>query len=113
MSVIAELRALGTIDGTTSSYGGRDERLDDIDCILDPYKPEGYLVKVVQRKSDNDGRWSYYETKIYEVTEGEEVAYFEWGQERPATEMQDGMDLGWHFHEAEAYEVKVTKYRRK
>lgn len=113
MSLIKTLRDLGDFDGTTSYYGGRDERLDELEELTSynpRYSKELYSVKVVHEKFEDQGRWSNYETKVYEVLEDGEIAYFEYGLEVPATESQDGMDCSFHFLEVVPKEIIAVKY---
>lgn len=114
MSFIEELRALGDFDGTTSYYGGeRDEKLDTVEELTDyspRYSKENYTVKEVHSEFEDYGRWSNYETIVYKVEQDGEVAYFEYGCERPATESQDGMDCSYHFREVIPVPITTYKY---
>lgn len=111
MSLIKTLRELGNFDGTTGSYGNRDERLDELEVLTSRWRRlTDCEVKVVSSEFEDLSRWSNYETHVYEVKEGDEVAYFEFGEERPATEQQDGMDCSYHFQEVIPQEVKIIKY---
>jgi hypothetical protein len=86
----------------------------EIDEILDGYGPEGYEVESVQSESGEGGRWTTTRTITYEITEeGGDVAYFTLWRERPATEMQDGMDFAYTLTEVEPREVVVVEYVRK
>ncbi|MGF2820211.1 hypothetical protein ACQUF8_14655 [Bacillus subtilis] len=107
--IIEELRGYGDVDGILECGSG-DRTFRSINELLDVYKPEGYSSKEVRNAFEDCGDWSNYETSVYEVTEGEEIAYFELGVERPATEYQDGMDLSYHFREVIPQEVTVIKY---
>lgn len=71
---------------------------------------EGYSVKAVHKKYEDGGRWSNYKTTVFEVTEGEDVAYFEVYQEVPATEMQDGGDFSTSFNEVRPVEKTIVVY---
>lgn len=110
-NVIETLRNLGSIDGC-KEYGNYDENLETLE-LLDTWRPKGYTLEKVDSTFEDLGRWSNYETTVYKVTENGEVAYFEYGQEVPATESQDGMDLSYHFHEVEPKEVTVIQYVEK
>ncbi|MER2007435.1 MAG: hypothetical protein ABS939_08275 [Psychrobacillus sp.] len=102
MSYIKKLRELGSFNGSWSYYSERDERLDVLESLD--------FEKVVHSEFKDYGRWSNYETKVYEITEGEEVAYFEYGEEIPATESQEGMDCSFHFREVKPKEVIKVIY---
>ncbi|SER88149.1 hypothetical protein [Psychrobacillus sp. OK032] len=103
--IIEELRKLHGAEGEDTN----DEYFE-IDDILDAYKPEGYTSKVVDTIFEEGGRWSNYETKIFEVVEGDETAYFELFREVPASETQEGQDSQWSFGEVEPKEVTVIQY---
>ncbi|MCP6682955.1 hypothetical protein [Bacillus nakamurai] len=107
--IIEELRGYGDVDGILE-YGSGDRTFWSINELLYDYKPEGYSSQEVYNTFEECGRWSNYETSVYEVNEGGEIAYFELGVERPATECQDGMDLSYHFREVVPQEVTVIKY---
>lgn len=104
MSDIQALRNLGDCDGTIDGcYGSRqDERLDVLE-LLDCYT-------TVSSKYEDYSRWSNYKTEVYEVKEGDEVAYFEYGREVPATESQEGQDCSWYFKEVFPKEIKTIIY---
>jgi hypothetical protein len=107
MSEIQRLREIGVLEGSISYYSSDNdfrEKVEEVEYIL-----EG--GSVVEREFEEGGRWSNYETTIFKLTEGDEVAYFRTYQERPATESQDGMDLWFSFDEVEPYEVTITKFR--
>jgi hypothetical protein len=110
MSTIARLREIGSFDGSKGWYSDRDPRIEEIEDLL-------YEGKVVHSEFEDGGRWSNYETEIYEIEEfngdSHEVAYFLKMEERPATESQEGMDTQFEFYEVEPYQVTVTKYRGK
>lgn len=105
MSLIKRLREVGSFTLDTSYYGRDDKNLElyeDLTC-------EG---KVVYTRFKDGGRWSNYETKVYEITEGDVTAYFEVSEEVPATENQEGGYFEADVYEVTPYEVKVTKYKR-
>lgn len=102
MSDIQKLRELGDCDGTTSYYSERDERLETLE-LLDCYN-------AIQTEFEDYGRWSNYKTEIFKIEENGEVAYFEFGMEKPATEMQEGQDCSWHFKEVFPKEVTTIIY---
>ena len=104
-NVIKTLRELDGAEG----YTWTDDR-EDIDFILDAYKPKGYSVEKVHKEFEDGGRWHNVETKIYKVEQDEEVAYFGLTHDVPASEAQEGMDLYWNFFEAEPKEVTVIQY---
>ena len=104
-NVIEELRKHNGASGDDT-----DDQFNEIDEILDAYKPEGYTVEEVYEEFEEAGRWSNYKTKVYRVDESSVTAYFELWEEVPATEMQDGQDCSWGFNEVEPKEVTVIKY---
>jgi hypothetical protein len=115
MSFIEELRALGSFDGEITGYSRRDydERLDTVEELTDynpRYSKRPYTVKLVEDNIEDHGRWSDYRTRVFKVEEDGEVAYFEYGCERPASEMQEGMDLSYHFQEVVAVPITTFKY---
>lgn len=102
--VIEMLRGLNGTEGENW-----DEKRETIDSLLNPYKKD-HTSKVVHSEFEEGGRWYNVETNVYEVKEGEEVAYFEFWNEVPASEVQEGMDLSYGFYEVEPKEVTVIKY---
>jgi hypothetical protein len=102
MSLIKELRELGRLDGTVDWYSNK--RLPD---ALEDLEEEG---KVIKSEFEDYGRWSNYVTKVYKIEEDGEVAYFEFGMEKPATESQDGMELSYHFLEVKPVEKVIIEY---
>lgn len=88
-----------------------DETHEDVDSLLDTPQPDGYAVENVESTFEDGGRWSNYQTDVYQVTQEDgKVAYFQIGRDVPATEMQDGMDLSTIIREVVPKEVVRTKY---
>lgn len=115
MSFIEELRALGSFDGVIEGFARRDyderlETVDELDSYNPKYSKKPYTVRLVEEKFEDQSRWSNYETKVYKVEQDGEVAYFEYGCEKPATESQDGMDLSYHFLEVIPVPITIFKY---
>lgn len=102
MKTIEKLRSLSGFETWE-----RNETVEEIEDLL-YYRAD---VKVVDESFEDGGRWSNYESKVYEVIEGTEIAYFQITEEVPATEMQDGGDFMFSFQEVEPYQVIETKYR--
>jgi hypothetical protein len=87
-----------------STRGGRRH-------ILGRYKTEGYSAKCVDSKFEDGGRWTNYETNVYEVVEdGGKAAYFSVWREVPATECQDGGDFMISITEVVPQLVMTTEY---
>jgi len=105
MSIIETLRKFDGTEGDT-----RDEEYEEIDVVLDAYKPKGYSVKTVDSEFEDGGRWTNTKSEVYEVTEGDNTAYFRLWREVPATEMQEGGDFSFGFDEVRPQEVTVIKY---
>lgn len=111
MNVVEQLKAIGTISVTKSYYSSLSAELEEkIDTVNEIIEVHG--VEVFSEFEDG-GRWSNYETSVYEVTDGKQVGYFRILKEVPATEMQEGGDFLWEFDEVEPFEVTTTQYRRK
>lgn len=104
-TVIEKLVALNGSEGSDTN-----DKYNEIDDILDVYKPEGYASEVVSETFEEGGRWSNYETKVFRVDEAGVSAYFELFTEVPASESQDGQDCSWGFREVEPKEVTVIQY---
>lgn len=108
-NVIEKLREL---IGTGYEGEAWDEVHEEVDVILDAYKPKGYSVKCVDSEFEDGGRWSNYQTNVYRVEQDGQVAHFSVWREVPATESQDGMDLALEINEVVPEEVTVIKYVR-
>jgi hypothetical protein len=109
MSKLAELRELV---GANVYYGwGAPEKDREISEKIEEliYDLDG---ESVDETFEDGGRWSNYETEVFKVKEGEEVAYFEISREVPATECQDGGDFTMELHEVKPKEVIKTEYWR-
>lgn len=104
MSVIEKLRSFHGANGL------QDDIYYEIDDLLDVYKPVGYTSKEIETEFEEGGRWSNWKTVIYKVTENGTEAYFSFGQEVPASECQEGMDLSYDFVEVIPKEVTVIQY---
>jgi len=104
MSVIEKLRSFHGENGI------QNDIYNEIDDILDAYKPAGYSVVKVKVELEEGSRWSNWKTTIYKVTENGEEAYFSFDQEVPATECQEDMDLSYSFHEVVPQEVTTIQY---
>lgn len=107
-SIIEKLRGFDGTDGYWRYYYGDEPSVaiaEDIDAIL-------YTSgKKVDSNFEEGGRWSNYERTVYEVREGDEVAYFEEVREVPGSESQDGMDLSYEFNEVFPHVVTTTIYK--
>ncbi|MMZ45517.1 hypothetical protein D1872_71180 [compost metagenome] len=110
-NVIEKLRELESkVDATRWSQVG-DGNYEEINDILDAYKPKGYEVEEVSEKHGEGGRWTTTVTTVNKVTQTDgKVAYFSLWRERPATEMQEGMDFAYSFGEVIPKEVTVIRY---
>jgi hypothetical protein len=104
MSIIENLRSFHGANGL------QDDIYHEIDDILGAYKPDGYSIEEIETGFEEGGRWSNWKTVIYKVTENGAEAYFSFGQEIPASECQDGMDLSYDFVEVIPKEVTVIQY---
>lgn len=107
-NVIEKLREL-----IGDGYEGEawDETHEDVELILEPYKPEGYTVTNVESTFEDGGRWTNYKTEVYRVTQDDgKVAYFRVDREVPATEMQDGGDFSVSIDEVVPKEVVRIEY---
>jgi hypothetical protein len=107
-NVIEKLRELSGTEGVNW-----DDAYEEIDSIIDAYKPKGYTVYRVYHEFEEGGRWYNIETDVYKVEQNGEVAYFELWREVPASEIQEGMDLSYGFYEVVPSEVTVIRYLRK
>lgn len=110
MSTIKRLREIGSLDTTISCYSSdshiESEKAQEVQEIF-------WNEIVVDKRFEDGGRWSNFETTIIKITEGEEVAYFLTTEERPATEQQEGGDFTFLFYEVEPIQVTVTQYQEK
>jgi hypothetical protein len=106
-NVIEKLREL-----IGDGYEGQawDEVHEEVDGILDAYKPQGYTTSCVDSEYEDGGRWTNYKTDVYEVKQGDETAYFSVWREVPATELQDGGDFMVGIEEVVPQEVTVIEY---
>lgn len=103
MSDIKTLRELGDCSGSTGgAYSSKCGQLETLE-LLDGYN-------AFKTEFEDYGRWSNYKTEYFKLEEDGEVAYFEYGMERPATEMQEGQDCSWHFKEVFPKEIKTIIY---
>jgi len=102
------IEILRKLDGVEDVNYNKD--YEEIENIIEAYKPEGYTVENVHHEFQDGGRWTNIETDVYKIEQNGEVAYFELWREVPATELQDGMDLSWGFCEVVPKEVTVIKY---
>ncbi|WP_149093379.1 hypothetical protein [Paenibacillus terrae] len=109
--VIEKLRELESkVDATRWPQVG-DGIYEEINDILDAYKPEGYEVEEVSEKHGEGGRWTTTVTIVNKVTQADgKTAYFFLWRERPATEMQEGGDFSYTFGEVVPKEVTVIRY---
>jgi hypothetical protein len=107
MDVIEKLREL-----VGAEYEGEawDEIHEEVDSILDAYKPAGYASKHVSESCEDGGRWTNYKTDVYRVEQDGKVAHFSVWREVPATEMQDGGDFAVTITEVVPREVTAIKY---
>lgn len=100
MGKIEQLREFDGYDGEAW-----DDTYEEIDELL-----YGQGIKQVHSEFEEGGRWSNYETKVYEVTEGDDVAYFSVMREVPASETQDGMECTFEFNEVHPRTKTITVY---
>lgn len=108
MNVIEKIRELIGDEYEGSPW---DEVHEEVGALLSPRRSDSHKVKCVHEEFEDGGRWSNYQTKIYEVVEdGGKAAYFSVWREVPATEMQDGMDLALAIEEVVPQLVMTTEY---
>ncbi|MGG3987446.1 hypothetical protein [Bacillus smithii] len=89
------IEILRKLDGVEDVNYNKD--YEEIENIIEAYKPEGYSIENVHNEFQDGGRWTNIESNVL------------W-REVPATELQDGMDLSWGFYEVIPKEVTVIKY---
>ncbi|WP_404303544.1 hypothetical protein [Paenibacillus sp. DP01] len=65
-NVIEKLREL-----IGNEYEGEawDETHEEVDAILDRYKPVGYTSERVDSSFEDGGRWTNYQTDVYRITQ--------------------------------------------
>ncbi|WP_339273796.1 hypothetical protein MKY59_21620 [Paenibacillus sp. FSL W8-0426] len=107
-NVIEKLREL--IGDDYEGMSG-DETHENVDSIIDAYKPKGYRVEHVHGTFEEGGRWTNYVTDVYKITQDDgKTAYFSIGRDVPATEMQDGSYLSVYIFEVVPKEVVRIEY---
>ncbi|WP_338532614.1 hypothetical protein RBB83_17395 [Paenibacillus peoriae] len=107
-NVIEKLREL-----IGNEYEGEawDETHEEVDTILDRYKPVGYVSEKIDSSFEDGGRWTNYQTDVYRITQDDgKVAYFSVWREVPATEIQDGGDFSVSIEEVVPQEITVIQY---
>lgn len=87
-----------------------DDNYNKIVEIIKKYNPKGYSIEKAHHEFEAGGRWSNFESNVYEIKCNEDVAFFELVEEVPASEVQDGMDLSYDFWEVEPKEVTTVIY---
>lgn len=110
-NVIEKLRELEAKADATKWPQVGDENWEEIEEILEAYKPEGYEVEEVHEEHGAGGRWTTTLETVNKITQSDgKVAYFSVWREEPATEMQDGTDLSYSITEVVPKEVTVIRY---
>lgn len=108
MSAIKRLREIGDRSLWRSYYSSQNSDRELIEEIEDLLGDD-----IIERDFEEGGRWSNFESEVFKVEEGDEVAYFRVTHEVPATESQEGMDSSYEIEEVEPHQVMTTIYRRK